>query len=583
MTTPDFISTYFPELSEISAAQLLDARTRITSYLAVTHPDLDMTPNSVFGDLVITPFAHLLAAHETAMGRFMSDLDLENVAGGVIYNCDFVRKYLNNFAVIDRDNLQSTGVIRILICVNTDLTIDRRTRYSFGDGNTFTLKLPHPGHFFIKAPTGSVEPYTNGRVMVPVDTNRWAVDIGVVGTMTGTPVLKGDAGLSDMPTTAISAISASIDFTTGLPETSLAVLAEKTRSTFFSATLNTRNGARHFLSKEFPSLTAYSPVINSDTEQLREVISVLGIAEGKSDIYVISNGFANTDQQTITLPLFNPVPSFGNPSRFIAKVTFVNPPCYIDSITSATQPTVGLSGILIAAGTTDSIKAPLAIASYTKYATYYLMIPMPLSGSTPLLTTTIGDGGTQYHSFTIAYRSDPMVPVVADTVESRDVAPIGIDVITRGFVVMHLTSLTISYVKTPGVTMALDTARTEIFNYFKTLAYPKVFSTSRIIDSMYYAGATEVTSIVPAGAVQWSVANKIIPTSFAEDPVEHWDDMMGVALTPPVKTISTLADLTMTYVDANLGESNQTMVVVGKRNVCYLLDLANIIFTEVIE
>lgn len=583
MNTPDFISTYFPELSEISTAQLLDARTRITSYLAVTHPDLDMTPNSVFGDLVITPFAHLLVAHEIAMGRFMSDLDLENVAGGVIYNCDFVRKYLNNFAVVDRDNLQSTGVIRILLCVNSDLTIDRRTRYSFGDGNTFTLKLPHPGHLFIKAPNSSVDAYTNGRVMVPVDTNRWAVDIGVVGTMNGEAVLKGATGLTDMPTDAISVISASIDFTKGLPETSLAVLAEKTRSTFFSATLNTRNGARHFLTKEFPSLTAYSPVINNDYEQLREVVSVLGIAEGKSDIYVISNGFANTDQQTITLPLFNPVPDIDNPSRFIAKVTFVNPPCFIDSIKSASQPTVALSNIVIAAGTTDNVKAPLAIASYTKYATYYFMIPMPLDGTDPLLITKIGDGGTQYHDFTISYRSDPMLPVVTDTVESRDVAPVGIDVLTRGFVIMHLTSLTISYVKTAGVTMALDTARTEIFNYFRTLAYPKVFSSSRIIDSMYFAGATEVVSIVPAGTVQWSVADVIIPGDFTDDPVDNWDDMLDVALTPPVRNISTTADLTMSYVDPNLGDSDQTLVVVGKRNVCYLLDKENIIFTEVIE
>jgi hypothetical protein len=36
------------------------------------------------------------------MERFMSDLDLEQVASGVVYNCDFISKYIQNFAPVDQ-------------------------------------------------------------------------------------------------------------------------------------------------------------------------------------------------------------------------------------------------------------------------------------------------------------------------------------------------------------------------------------------------------------------------------------------------------------------------------------------------
>lgn len=594
MIPPNFIAKYFPELSEIPGSKLKDTRERIVSYMLSNYPDLDMSPNSPFGDLVITPFAHLLAAHEESMGRFMSDLDMENVAKGVIYNCDFVKAYLGNFAVVDRNNLHSTGVIRLITCVDKNIVVDRRTRYSFGIDNVFYLKLPHPGHFNIVATNSSVSPYTNGRVLRRIDTDLWAVDIGVVGTMNGDLVLKGDDGSTDVPDVDITGIKAVLDFTKGLPETSLPVLAEKTRTTFYSATLNTRNGSRNFLFKEFPSLVAASPVINNDNEQLREVVSPLGIAEGKIDIYVMSNGFSNADSQTIRMPLFNPVPSSGNPSRFVAKLELLNPPCFIDSIVSATQPLVNLGykdnslDTYILSRSKSALKAPLLQSAYSTYEEYYLCVNMPLDESDdPLLTTIVGGGGVQYHDFTINYRSDPMVPVISDTVDSKDVSPLGVDILTKGFVVVVIKSLTISYVKTPGVTMALDTARTEIFNYFRKLAYGKVYSSSSIIDSMYYAGASEIVSIVPDAYVQWTVADKFIDSTLGdvEDSViiDDWNDTLEASVTPLSVLIETDSELNVNYSDPNIGESDESYAAIGKRNTCYLLDKANIIFTEVIQ
>jgi len=87
MSNPDIVSTYFPALADIPAENVRAVRRRLYNYLLRANPDLDMRPNTPFGDLWLTPAAQELAALEVAMGRFMSDLDLEQVAKGVIWNC----------------------------------------------------------------------------------------------------------------------------------------------------------------------------------------------------------------------------------------------------------------------------------------------------------------------------------------------------------------------------------------------------------------------------------------------------------------------------------------------------------------
>ena len=133
----DFINTYFPDVADVDEASLLSARQRLDTFLKQKFPNLDTRPNSVFGDLGLSPYAYLVACHEIAMGRFMSDLDLEQVANGVIYNCDFVKKYIQNFATVDQTTLQSSGVIRLVFCNNDSYTIDRRARFIFNTVKNF--------------------------------------------------------------------------------------------------------------------------------------------------------------------------------------------------------------------------------------------------------------------------------------------------------------------------------------------------------------------------------------------------------------------------------------------------------------
>jgi hypothetical protein len=574
--TPDFISTYYPDLASIDEATVLNARVRLETYFRQRFTDIDTRPNSVFGDLAITPFAYMLAAHEIAMEHFMSDLDLENVARGIIYNCDFVRAFLNNFAVVDRDNLKSTGIIRLVFCNDDTYTVDRRTRYLFGADNEFTLRLPYDGPLEIKpSDYGSPSPNINMRKLVQLDETTFACDVGVVGTMLGAAVTRGLAGSTDVVLEDLSSITAVVDFELGIPEASLAKLAERTRKTFYDATLSTRSGARHFLIKEFPELTAVSPVLTGDDEQLRDVATAIGVPAGKVDIYVKSTSFNQQESQVVTLTY-----DVGD-SSFKAKVNFLSPPLRIDSIISNSVTDDLKSEATVLVQSTDFSKAPLATAAYSSYQQYWIRIPQ----QEPPLATTVLQDGSQVHNVVVSYRTDPVIPVVADAVSCPDNKPVGVDLLTRGFVVADISDLTISYVKPAGTQMALATARERITDYFNSLGYDSVLSYAHLVKIMYDAGARTVVSIVPTGTIHMTLGDKILPDGVT-DPIANtgaWATAVAAGLTPHEIPVSTMSDLIPDYQDPNVGTATATFESSGRRNVSYLLDADQITFEEVIQ
>lgn len=573
----DFINTYFPDVAEVDEASLLSARQRLDTFLKQKYPDLDTRPNSVFGDLGLSPYAYLVACHEIAMGRFMSDLDLEQVANGVVYNCDFVKKYIQNFATVDQTTLKSSGVIRLVFCANNSYTIDRRARFIFNAVNEFTLRLANPGSLDV-LPVGSVpQPYTNEYVLKQITETEYAIDIGVVGTMT-TAVVAGDVATTDYTLTDLTDIYAVTNFESGLPSESLATLAAKTREAFYTATLTTRSGAVNYLNREFPDLVAVSPILPGDTAAVRAAINPLGVANGKMDLCVQSKNFSTTVSQTLQL---NYSASGSSGPAYYGKLDLIEVPQVIDSIQYAGDTTIDLGtkgptgAITILAKSTDSSKAPLLTSAYTTYEDYWVRIVAPSASGfdfNPINGTT----GQQFNYFTINYRADPLVKVVSNTLASSDLTPIGVDVLVKGYTPIYINSLLITYTKKPGVKMALDTAKTEIYNYFKTLGYNKVYSSSKIYDAMFYAGADDVVSISVNSDVQWTIADKIIPASSTANPAGQtgFDSAYLTALTLPANVPNNLS--------ATAAFESTTYSVLEARNRGYYLPLENISFSEVI-
>ena len=124
------LTDYFPAADEISAETLSNVRSRIETYLRSRYSEsIDMSSNSVFGDLILGPLSYLIASFEIAASRLFSDIDLANVAEGQIYNCDFVAEYLDNFGLSQRVSTPATGVVRISFTEPGEYTLDPSTSF----------------------------------------------------------------------------------------------------------------------------------------------------------------------------------------------------------------------------------------------------------------------------------------------------------------------------------------------------------------------------------------------------------------------------------------------------------------------
>lgn len=586
METPDFVTLYFPDVSELTDAQISSARRRAEIFIKKFDANIDTRPNTPFGDLHLTNIARLLASIEVAHGRFMSDLDLEQVANGVIWNCDFVRKYLQNFAVYDKETLSSSGVVRLTFCKDQAYTIDRRARYQFG-ADTFELRLPHPGPLEV-LPVGSTPPInTNARVLTQVDNERYAIDVGVKGTMT-VQVVAGTDGTTDFPIEDLTSIVSAYDFEFGTPPSSLSALAAKARETHYTASLTTAGGARNYTKRQFPDLKSASAVISGDVEMIRDISNPLAMGAGYMDVHVQSKGHAGLDSHYVKLTYY---PTQGDEvvGRYIGVLDLVEHPQKIVSIVSSQDPTIdlgfGTAAVEIFSESTNAAYAPLAQAAYSSYEKLWIAIDMPRTdlGAARIVNDINTETGEESHRFLVTYQADPMVAVVNDDLQSRNVKPVGVNVLVRGFVPIVIEDLLITYVKSPGVTVKLDAAREEIYNYFRSLGYPGLYADSRIIDAMYYAGAEDVVSIRTTAHVQWSVADWFIKTPGGNPPTTDIAATIANSVKAPSITMSYSSGLIPSYQDELLGTSDETFVSVGPRNVGYILEKTAIRFSETLR
>lgn len=573
----DIISTYFPTFSEIPNEDVLNMRARLEALLRQGWPDIDYRVNSPLGDLGLTPLAYMLCASEVAMNRFMSDLDLENVAKGVIYNCPFVTKFLQNFAITARETLQSSGIVRLTFIKDDTFEINRRAQYQFG-ADTFRIRLPHDGPLVIKPVGTPLTAGANNRNLVELTPGLWVVDVPVVGVMSA-QILAGTTGTTDFVIDELSEIAALVDFDFGLPPASLSELAAKTRETFYSSTPNTRGGAARFLTKEFPELVGVSPVQNGDVEMVRDSVNALGLSTGKLDLFVQSKSTVE-ESQVVKIPFKN---TLGSDGVFVTKLSLAGIPNALVSIVANGAPTVDLtSHVTIFSESRNSAIAPMATAAYTEHEDLWLTITMPVSGSDNVIPLDIDGGGAESALFTVKYSYDPLLQPVIDTVGSSQVTPPGVGVLARGFIPIVIDSLTVSYTRRRGTTVNIDQAREEILTYLNHLSLPRRYADTKVADTMFYAGAEDVLDIACQAHVQWGLADLYIPNG-TDNPGDDYDDALANSLAPHPISITSSKGFVPGYVDVNLGTANATYEACGLRNIVLRISEDNLFFNEVAQ
>jgi hypothetical protein len=567
----DILTYYYPQLDEVPSTNVADARASLQAAYQRVFPDLDTRPNSVFGDLWLTPAAMHLAALDIAISRYKSDLNLENVAAGTIWDCDFVDAYLRNFSTVQDGSVLSYGVLRLVFDAPDTLTVDRQLILTPDSEGEYRFRLVEEGHLDILAPGTARDAGANQVVLVEASGGEYWVDVPVQGSYTSDdPPVAGTEFTTSDPVDGLVSATSLHDFSDGRPDERLKNVAKLTRETFYSATPVTKGGVRSFLRRQFPDMLGCSPVTNGDADMLRTADSAL-------DIYTRSSVTLN-DSMVVTAVLDDVS------KTFYVKLALPATPIIIDSITWAGDETLALdpASVRLYLKSSDSAKAPLCSCAYSEYQELYLLIDLPYENDTDtdfsdaLITTTIVDG-TEYADFNIVYRQDPGFFAMSELLTAEDTLPIGVDTMVRMPVVAYFDSLHVKYRRAAGTSVNLAQARTEILEYVNDVMYPDLFSEARIVDSMFYAGAKDVQDITVYVRVLLSSADYVLTPNVygGPEPDDGIATFEAAGTAIPVPTWIVVADL------KNYVEYPALNTSVSPENIRYLLDTANLTFEEV--
>jgi len=564
----DFISTYVPAFVELTPEEVANCRERLATYFRTMFADIDTAPNTVVGDLVVTPQAFQIAALERGMDRFLSDLDLGNVAKNNIYNCDFVNEYLKNFAVVDSYELRASGVVRLVFSKDEAYTLDRGTQFKINDA-IFSIYLPNNGKYYINPVGTPLEVGKNGTVLIDSGSDSYFADIPVVSNIeSDVDIVAGTEVAINVVLKNLGAAHALIDFNKGSSTNSTAELAERARHTVYSASLNTRNGAIRYIEANCPFVESTYAIRDGDMEMLRG-FNNLGVAEGCMDVYVRSKSYAFEEEQVVRLT-YNP-----DKDEFEGEFNYTGQPYYIDSITQP-QATGGISYANNIEHTITAVntKGLGARGAYTEYEKLYITIPNQKVNDTSVFSIQTTPEGEQYALFTVNYHTDPLLKDIAATLYNSDYTPVNVSLLARGFIPVIINKFNVRYVRKSGVVPDLETAEKDIRSYMDGLGAPNAYADSEIARIMGEAGVKYMAGIDVYATVQWSLGDYITPLGS--------DQKEDAVPTKKNTTITTSQGLRVKYPGSSSTDASSMYACSIRNTRYYMLDTA-ISFTEVKE
>lgn len=566
-----FTEAYYPELDSIDPEKLAAARAFVVSRLRPVFGDIDLSPGTATGDLVVTPLSAFVAASDEAHGRLMSDLDLENVANGVIYSCDFVRAYLGNFGVYDVDNLRSGGLVRLTFLRDQTYTINRSVRYVFA-GQEFSVRFDDDTtNSFVIRPSSTVpDGAANTAILAQTSAVTFSVDVPVEGVMTEA-IARGAAGLTNYVWPELIGITAAANFFFGLAPTSLPDLARLARRTAMAATANTRNGTAAMIFRNWPESVMVSPIITGDAEMQRSAPgSALVLQAPSMDVYYQSTQALQVEKQIVRLPL-------SNDYIFRGPITFLHRPAKIISVKWAGH-TTGVNAHRLFS---QSSRVDLAGSLYcgTSFERFWIEVDSAQDsfGVPVIARSTVDDSA----NFEITYVADPVLRSVAGVLQASDNRAPGVDVLVKAGPLIAIQSLAITYRKEPGVKVLTSAARTKIVEAINAAAWPAPFDISTIYTIMRTAGASAVVDIAVAGDLTLTPAERrfrplFVPVAVDTDDWSHTDNSVAA----PVVALSDVEGLTPNTIHVSSSGGLSEIWAATERTVRYYITEDAITFQE---
>ncbi len=567
----DFLSVYYPKLADLPAEQVATVRSRLGQLIREASPEVDTAPNSPFGDLHVTPAAYHVTAMEVAVNRILSDLDPENAAAGVVYNCEFVEAFLKTYGIYDENAQSSYGILRLQFSDRADREIDRSTLFKIGD-YTYRPYLPRPGALRL-LPAGIMgQPGENTASYHPYSAEAWVVDILVFG-QAGTTATAGSAVEIDRVIDGLTGASALSDFRGGQSPGRVQELARQVRNNFYPRTPVSRGGAINMITQRFPEITTVAAVVSGDAEMARDINNPGQVAAGCIDVLVRSQTLL-TDSVAIDLDWL-PTEVVGG-REFIGWLDLPETPVRILSV-AHNGVEVGHTLFSVSADP----RKPGLTAAYGKAERLLLRIPQTLDDdSNPVIGQVVDTEipGRVYGRFTVTYQFDADLKAAQDFATGEENIPVGLDLYVRWFTPLVLQSLKVEFNRRAGVTLNLAQARADILQTYNAHTVDNPATPALIADAMLYAGAHSVTRVTMAGSIRFSVADRVwLGNTLVEpDDAGTWAAFLAQCEDVPTRDVTSAYEPELTYVDTE----NNTGAASGERNVSWLLDSSNLELKE---
>lgn len=506
-----FTKEYFPLLEELSDEQIASARSQVVSELQPMLPDVDLTPGTPTGDFIVSVLALYKAGAEESNSRLMSDLDLSNVADGIIYSCEFVRAYLGNFGVYDVENLSATGLVRLTYSSPNYREIPRTSRFKFGTDDAWSLRIVNPVADKMKilsagsSHTGEADTYT----LAQTSAVTWAVDVPLTGVLSE-PIVAGTEGTGTEIDEDLVGITSAMDFMSGVPSASLSSLAKMARKVSFSLTAGSRASTKALIYRNWPETSMASPIVPGDSEMQRVAPgSAMAIMAPAIDVYVRSSRDMQRETQNIRLDY---VLTEAGDYEFRGLLSLLHRPSRIVSIEWSGST---VSSVVDAYTTySESTRADLygCLHCGTRYEAIHVSLTPTKTDDVsdiPISDIEENDVTKQYAIFTVVYDADPLLETISSLLESPDYKPAGVDVLVKSGPLSLIDDMVITYSKQQGVNTTLSTARERINDYILDAGFPDPFRVTAIHDIMRSSGTTRIANISSTGRILVSAADRL--------------------------------------------------------------------------
>ena len=564
-TSYDFLEFYYPSISEVSPERIAAMRSAASTLIRSAHPEVDTGPNSVFGDLFVSPAAVGMASHEVAGNRLLSDMLAENIEQGTVWNCDFATRFLLNYGIQDDDIQRSYGIIRLAFEDDTPRELDRSTEFQVGDG-IYRPYAPYAGPVELLAPGEVGDAGTNYVNYTFIGANSWAVDILVFG-QAGQLAEAGSSLEIDRQIDGLVSGIALSDFLGGTSPSRIQELARRVRHNYHGRTPSTRSGATNLIHQHFPEITITGATVSGDYEQVRDTVNPGQIAGGYLDLMVRSVDLLE-DTVTVRLRQMN---GEGGALCYAGWLALPETPIRLTGFANGSNE---LSPQIYSVST-DS-KAPGLTAAYGASERLFVAFYVTEDSSgNPSIRASLDEDGV-YADFEVKYLFDPALKICQEFMRSDEHAPAGLSFYTRWFVPVEVDSMIVDFNRKAGMQLNLAAARKEILDSFNSHRFETPAGAALVDSAMYYAGAHSVNEISFDSYIRYSVADQVWTGTTFVEPTDQatWEAFIAECASVPVISINTVYSPDFTYYD------DVTQAASGARNVSYLLASSNLKLVE---